>query len=157
MKFKSIDQLVDYVKSAQNQATVPIAAETKKIAVKVTTKEVGTVSQRSGRNNIYEPTGDIFRCIETNVTLNLITLVWRDNGGWESVFGDKDNHPHMYAPWALENGMVWDKGTNLSTDNYVYKDATEFVKKTDEERRQKIPKVYLSFMRGNGIPIKRVK
>lgn len=154
MKFKSIDQLVNYVESAQKQSATPIANETKEIALRVTTKEVGTVSQRYNKNNYYIPTGDIFNCIETNVTLNLITLIWKDNGGWSSVFGDNE---HMYAPWALENGTVWDKGTSIKTGNYIYKEPTEFVKKTDEQRRNKIPKVYINFMRGNGIPIKRVK
>lgn len=153
MRFKSIEQMISYIKSAQQESTTPIANETKSIALRITEEEVGSVAEREKANTMYTPTGDILRCIETSVSLNLITLTWKDNGGWTSIL---DEGKHMYAPEKLEEGGVWDKGTRPAIDFFVYKPPTHFVDKTDKERRNEIPNVYLKFMKGKGISIKRV-
>lgn len=152
MRFKSIDDMVKYIEDAQQKSMDVLRMNTEDIAKRITEKEVGSVSKRSKYNSIYVPTGDIINCIKANVTLNLITLKWQDNGGWFNVL-DKDEH--VYAPWALEEGFVWDKGTQIKNEKYVYKPPTHFVDKTDEKLQAELPKVYLKAMKGQGIPLKR--
>ena len=152
MRFTSIDTMISYVKKAQQGSMNTLKLKTEEIAKTVTEKEVGSVEKRSKYNSMYVPTGDIINCIKASVTLNLITLKWQDNGGW---FNALDKSEHVYAPWALEEGTVWDKGTNLKTGNINYKPPTDFVDKTDEQIKKQLPKIYQDAMKGQGVPLKR--
>lgn len=154
MKFTSLTQLKNYVEKAQKQSMEVLNQNLETEAKKITLSELGRSSSKTKTGNIYEPTGAIIDCIKGQVNGLSLTLVWGDTGDWFSIL-DK-SHGHFYAPEALEEGTVWAEGTKLHPYSPVFKPATDFVDKTEEWRNNELPNVFVQFMRGKGMNIKRV-
>lgn len=135
-KFNSIEDVAKYIKSTCNPEIIDKIEESG-----IETMEEVTREQVDGWN------GDIFKCVGTNSKTNdSLELAWQDTGGWFSL-AEKTKGDHMYAPWALEHGKVWDFSKGSSPDNPIYKPATtleetstEIIEKDSEEISRKVLK-----------------
>ena len=135
-KFNSLDQVVSYIKNSCNP---DIIDEIEREGLK--TMEDVTRDQVDGWS------GDIFQSVGTNIKTNdSLELSWRDNGRWYSL-AEKTKGNHMYAPWALEHGKVWDFSAGSSPNNPIYKKpttleetSTDIIEKDSEDITRKILK-----------------
>ena len=135
-KFNSLDDVIKYIKNSCNP---DIIDEIEREGLK--TMEDVTRDQVSGWS------GDIFESIGTNIKTNdSLELSWQDKGGWYSL-AEKTKGDHMYAPWALEHGKVWDFSSGSTPDNPIYKKATtledtstEIIERDSEEITRKVLK-----------------
>ena len=133
-KFNSLDDVISYIKTSCNP---DIIDEIEREGLK--TMEDVTRDQVDGWS------GDIFKSVGTNVKTNdSLELSWRDNGRWYSL-AEKTKGNHMYAPWALEHGKVWDFSAGSSPNNPIYKKpttleetSTDIIEKDSEEITRKI-------------------
>lgn len=130
-KFNSIEDVAKYIKSTCNPEIIDKIEESG-----IETMENVTKEQVDGWN------GDIFKCVGTNSkTNNSLELAWQDTGGWFSLaketYGD-----HMYAPWALENGKVWNLSgsTKYKPATTLEETSTEIIEKDSEEISRKVLK-----------------
>lgn len=141
--FSSIDDLANYIK---NSCYKDIIEEVKTDGIK-TMKEV-TEDQVEGI------TGDVIECIgvieESNSS---VTMGWQDNGGWYSLAA-KTKGDHMYAPWALEHGKVWDFSAGSTPENPIYKEATTLEETSTEIIEKDTEITYKKIMRQKGFNIK---
>ena len=135
-KFNSLDDVIKYIKNSCNP---DIIDEIEREGLK--TMEDVTRDQVSGWS------GDIFEVVGTNIKTNdFLELSWQDKGGWYSL-AEKTKGNHMYAPWALEHGKVWDFSAGSTPDNPIYKKATtledtstEIIERDSEEITRKVLK-----------------
>ena len=135
-KFNSLDDVVSYIKRSCNP---DIIDEIEREGLK--TMEDVTRDQVDGWS------GDIFKSVGTNIKTNdSLELSWRDNGRWYSL-AEKTKGNHMYAPWALEHGKVWDFSAGSSPNNPIYKKSTtleetstDIIEKDSEDITRKILK-----------------
>ena len=135
-KFNSLDDVINYIKTSCNP---DIIDEIEREGLK--TMEDVTRDQVDGWS------GDIFQSVGTNIKTNdSLELSWRDNGRWYSL-AEKTKGNHMYAPWALEHGKVWDFSAGSSPNNPIYKKpttleetSTEIIEKDSKEITKKILK-----------------
>lgn len=135
-KFNSLDDVVSYIKRSCNP---DIIDEIEREGLK--TMEDVTRDQVDGWS------GDIFKSVGTNIKTNdSLELSWRDNGRWYSL-AEKTKGNHMYAPWALEHGKVWDFSAGSSPNNPIYKKpttleetSTDIIEKDSEDIARKILK-----------------
>ena len=135
-KFNSLDDVVNYIKRSCNP---DIIDEIEREGLK--TMEDVTNDQVDGWR------GDIFKSVGTNIKTNdSLELAWRDNGRWYSL-AEKTKGNHMYAPWALEHGKVWDFSAGSSPNNPIYKKpttleetSTDIIEKDSEDITRKILK-----------------
>ena len=133
-KFNSLDDVVNYIKRSCNP---DIIDEIEREGLK--TMEDVTRDQVDGWS------GDIFKSVGTNIKTNdSLELSWRDNGRWYSL-AEKTKGNHMYAPWALEHGKVWDFSAGSSPNNPIYKKPTtleetsaDIIEKDSEDITRKI-------------------
>ena len=133
-KFNSLDDVVNYKKRSCNP---DIIDEIEREGLK--TMEDVTRDQVDGWS------GDIFQSVGTNIKTNdSLELSWRDNGRWYSL-AEKTKGNHMYAPWALEHGKVWDFSAGSSPKNPIYKKpttleetSTDIIEKDSEDITRKI-------------------
>ena len=133
-KFNSLDDVVNYIKRSCNP---DIIDEIEREGLK--TMEDVTRDQVDGWS------GDIFKSVGTNIKTNdSLELSWRDNGRWYSL-AEKTKGNHMYAPWALEHGKVWDFSAGSSPGNPIYKKpttleetSTDIIEKDSEDITRKI-------------------
>ena len=133
-RFNSLDDVISYIKTSCNP---DIIDEIEREGLK--TMEDVTRDQVDGWS------GDIFQSVGTNIKTNdSLELSWRDNGGWYSL-AEKTKGNHMYAPWALEHGKVWDFSAGSSPKNPIYKKpttleetSTEIIEKDSKEITKKI-------------------
>ena len=133
-KFNSLDDVVSYIKRSCNP---DIIDEIEREGLK--TMEDVTRDQVDGWS------GDIFKSVGTNIKTNdSLELSWRDNGRWYSL-AEKTKGNHMYAPWALEHGKVWDFSAGSSPNNPIYKKSTtleetstDIIEKDSEDITRKI-------------------
>ena len=133
-KFNSLDDVVSYIKRSCNP---DIIDEIEREGLK--TMEDVTRDQVDGWS------GDIFQSVGTNIKTNdSLELSWRDNGRWYSL-AEKTKGNHMYAPWALEHGKVWDFSAGSSPNNPIYKKpttleetSTDIIEKDSEDITRKI-------------------
>ena len=133
-KFNSLDDVVNYIKRSCNP---DIIDEIEREGLK--TMEDVTNDQVDGWR------GDIFKSVGTNIKTNdSLELAWRDNGRWYSL-AEKTKGNHMYAPWALEHGKVWDFSAGSSPNNPIYKKSTtleetstDIIEKDSEDITRKI-------------------
>ena len=135
-KFSSLEAVVSYIKNSCNPEIIDeIEREGLKTMEDVTRDQVDGWS------------GDIFQSVGTNIKTNdSLELSWQDNGGWYSL-AEKTKGNHMYAPWALEHGKVWDFSAGSSPNNPIYKKpttleetSTEIIEKDSKEITRKILK-----------------
>ena len=133
-KFSSLEAVVSYIKNSCNPEIIDeIEREGLKTMEDVTRDQVDGWS------------GDIFQSVGTNIKTNdSLELSWQDNGGWYSL-SEKTKGDHMYAPWALEHGKVWDFSAGSSPKNPIYKKpttleetSTEIIEKDSEDITRKI-------------------
>ena len=124
-KFSSIDEIASYIKNSCNPDIIDeIEREGLKTMEDVTNQQVAGWSR------------DIFQSIGTNIKTNdSLELSWQDNGGWHSL-ASKTRDNHMYAPWALEHGKVWDFSAGSTPKNPIYKKPTT-LEETSAERIEK--------------------
>ena len=135
-KFNSLDDVISYIKTSCNP---DIIDEIEREGLK--TMEDVTRDQVDGWS------GDIFQSVGTNIKTNdSLELSWRDNGRWYSL-AEKTKGNHMYAPWALEHGKVWDFSAGSSPNNPIYKKpttleetSTDIIEKDSEDITRKILK-----------------
>ena len=133
-RFNSLDDVISYIKTSCNP---DIIDEIEREGLK--TMEDVTRDQVDGWS------GDIFQSVGTNIKTNdSLELSWRDNGRWYSL-AEKTKGNHMYAPWALEHGKVWDFSAGSSPKNPIYKKpttleetSTEIIEKDSKEITKKI-------------------
>ena len=133
-KFNSLEDVISYIKSSCNP---DIIDEIEREGLK--TMEDVTRDQVDGWS------GDIFQSVGTNIKTNdSLELSWQDNGGWYSL-AEKTKGNHMYAPWALEHGKVWDFSAGSTPQNPIYKKpttleetSTEIIEKDSEDITRKI-------------------
>lgn len=135
-KFNSLEDVIGYIKNSCNP---DIIDEVEREGLK--TMEDVTRNQVDGWSK------DIFKSIGTNVKTNdSLELSWQDTGGWYSL-SEKTKGKHMYAPWALEHGKVWDFSAGSTPDNPIYKEATtleetstEIIEKDSKDIARKVLK-----------------
>ncbi|MGL4453547.1 MAG: hypothetical protein ACRDDY_19630 [Clostridium sp.] len=130
-KFNSIEDVARYIKTTCNPDIIDKIEESGiKTMEQVTKEQVGGWS------------GDIFECIGTNSKTNeSLELSWQDTGDWYSL-AEKTKGDHMYAPWALENGKVWDwsSSAKYKPATTLEETSTEIIEKDSKEISMKILK-----------------
>ena len=130
--FNNINALSSYIKhNCFNDILDEIGKKSVETMKKVTQEQV------SGQ------TGQVIECIGVeDKTDDTITISWQDKGSWFSL-SSKTYGQHMYAPWALENGKVWNISGGSTPNNPIYKPPTHLLeesKKIIEKDSQEIVK-----------------
>jgi hypothetical protein len=142
--FKNVESLKDYICS---ECYSEVIQEIKMDGLK-TMKDV-TDFQVKGY------TGDILESIDVvEESDNHIVFAWKDNGGWYSI-SSKTYGKHMYAPWALEHGKVWDISGGSTPDNPIYKNATTLESSSTEIIEKDSINTLKRIMKKNGFKINK--
>ena len=135
MEFKSLEDLVRYVKRMNGVAMYEVGEEMKDIMKEETAEQV----YQSYSPDVYTRTYDLMNSIDVVERDNdSVTAEFQDNGNWTSVkYGT-----HFHAIKGLEDGATWGRsGTNL-------------MEESSNRIEKEIPKKYKSIMNRLGVPMK---
>lgn len=142
-QFKSLNEAIKYIKSAQTQASKAIGREVEDI-VRDTTKEnlYDSYSPES-----YKRTYDMMNMIRmTESTTDSVTVAIEDTGGhtsWNSP------HPHVFvAPILEEGGHTWERDGGRKPPTRIIEDSTE-------KAEDVAPETYIKAMASRGIKVNR--
>lgn len=143
-KFKSLSEVVSFIKQAQTNAIKEIGESVEEI-IKETTQDN---LYDSYSPNQYIRTGDMMRdMVQTkSMTSNSLTVGFEDNGGHTSWVSP---YPHVFvAPILEEGGHTREVGGGR-------KPPTRIIEDSYEKAEKEVPKVYISAMASQGVKVTR--
>lgn len=142
-KFSSLNEAVAYIRNTCIEESLEKIGETGVEIMKVVTDE-----------QVEGSTGDVLNCIGiSDITNDTISLEWQDRGNWFSLANSTYGN-HMYAPWSLENGKVWDVSGGSSPYNPIYKAPTTLAITSAELIQKESKSICSSVFKSKGFKVK---